>query len=218
MLPVPLVIMASGRGSGFEAIHAAIEKGELPAKIIAVLSDQPEARVLSRAQSLGIPHRCLPFPRPDQGSLLERRLRHEEACLKVLTELQPRFLVLAGYMRILTQRFIEAFRSEQGYTRIVNIHPSLLPAFPGIHSYAQAYRYGVQVTGVTVHLVEDGVDTGPICAQEAFSVDECRSESEVEQKGLAIEHRLYPQTLKWLIQEKFEVECRLGGRVRVRPN
>ena len=109
---------------------------------------------------------------------------------------------------------------------MVNIHPSLLPAFPGLNSYAQAYRYGAKVAGVTVHLVEAEVDSGPICAQEAFSIDDCQSEEEVEKRGLAVEHQLFPQVLSWVLPEKFIIERRplLGssekanGRLCVCPN
>jgi phosphoribosylglycinamide formyltransferase-1 len=106
-------------------------------------------------------------------------------------------------MRILTPYLIDAFRCDKGYSRMVNIHPSLLPAFPGTHAYAQAFRYGVKITGVTVHLVEPVVDSGPICAQEAFSIEDCQSEDEVEMRGLAVEHRLYPKALNWILAERF---------------
>jgi folate-dependent phosphoribosylglycinamide formyltransferase PurN len=118
------------------------------------------------------------------------------------------FLVLAGYMRVLTDAFIESYRSPRGYARIVNVHPSILPAFPGVGSYAQAFRHGSQLAGVTVHLVEPAVDDGPICAQASFPIGDCRSAEEVEARGLRLEHVLYPETLAWVLPEKFEVETR----------
>ena len=214
---IPIILFASGRGTNFDAISQAIEAKTLQARIQAVVSDQPHAAVLSKAKAAGLATIVVPFPSSQFGSIEERRREHEKLILKEILPLRPRFLVLAGYMRILTQDLIEAFRSEKGYSRIVNIHPSLLPSFPGIHSYAQAYRYGTHVAGVTVHLVESAVDSGPICAQEAFSIADCRSVEEVEKRGLEIEHRLFPQTLDWVLSEKFSVEMR-EWRLCVRPN
>ena len=204
---IPIVVFASGRGTNFDAIQRSIEAKTLEAEVKAVVSDQPDALVLKKARDANIPVLVFPFPR-GSGSLAERRQDHEKQILKEILPLHPRFLVLAGYMRIITRDFIEAFRSEKGYSRIVNIHPSLLPAFPGVHSYAQAYRYGAHVAGVTVHLVEPSVDSGPICAQEAFSIADCQSEEEVEKRGLEIEHRLFPQTLRWVLPEAFSIESR----------
>lgn len=216
---IPIVVMASGRGSNFDALHAAIQKKKLQARIVAVISDKPsDVGVLAKARDAGIPAVSVPFPTAASGSIEARRLEHEKVVLEELRKFQPKFLVLAGYMRVLTSNFIEAFRCEKGYVQIVNIHPSLLPSFPGVHSYAQAFRYGARVAGVTVHLVESEVDSGPICAQEAFSIEDCHSETDVEQRGLAVEHRLYPQTLEWVLAEKFSLERRAEGRFYVRQN
>ena len=206
--PTPIAILASGTGSNFEAIADAVASGELNAKILALVCDVPGAPVLAKAKARGIPAIDVPFPPSSAGAMDVRRQRHEEELLSKLRALEPRFLVMAGYMRIVTPRLIEAFRSERGYTRIVNIHPSLLPAFPGVKSYAQAFRFGVKVTGVTVHLVEPDVDSGPICAQEAFSIADCRSVDEVEARGHAVEHRIYSRTLQWVLPESFRLEDR----------
>jgi phosphoribosylglycinamide formyltransferase-1 len=216
---IPIVVMASGRGSNFDAIQQAIVQGRLKAEILGVISDQRGAGVLARAEEFGIPTWVVPFPdRSEAENILDRRLRHESRLLEVIGPLQPRFIVMAGYMRIITSSLIDAFRCDKGYSRMVNIHPSLLPAFPGLHGYGQAFRYGAQVAGVTVHLVEAGVDSGPICAQEVFSIVDCRSEQEVEKRGLAIEHRLYPETLKWILSENFQLIPRSEGRFCVCPN
>lgn len=200
---VRIAVLASGRGSNFEAILHAVEAGKLDVQIVALISDAPNAPVLEKAQRHGIPAFYIPF---------ESRNQHESRILAQLSELgeslRPQFLVLAGYKRIIGSTLLEAFRSIRGYSRIVNVHPSLLPAFPGLSSYAQAFRYGVKVTGVTVHLVEEGVDTGPICAQEAFLIADCSSEEEVELRGLQVEHRLFPQTLEWILKENFEITSR----------
>ncbi len=209
MSMVPIVILASGRGSNFEAIADAIQSKKLDVEIRAVISDQPGAAVLTKARVRGIPGICIPMSK-EPISLEKRRLAHEELILSQLKSLNPKFLVLAGYMRILTSRLIEAFRCDRGYSRMVNIHPSLLPAFPGVHAYSQAFNYGVKVTGVTIHLVELDLDSGPICAQEAFSIADCTSSAEVEGRGLKVEHRLVPEALQWILKEEFKFERREG--------
>lgn len=216
MSKTPIAIFASGRGSNFDAISNAVAQGKLDADIRAVVSDKPDAQVLSKARALGIQALCI---EPSKGgSPDERRTEHEKRILEGLKNHAPRFLVLAGYMRILTPKLIEAFRSEKGYTRIVNVHPSLLPAFPGVDSYRQAFEYGAKAAGVTVHLVENEVDSGPICAQEAFTISDCSSVEEVEERGLAIEHRLYPETLSWVLPEEFSMTKEKTGRYRVRAH
>jgi phosphoribosylglycinamide formyltransferase-1 len=204
-----IAVLASGRGSNFDSILASILEGRLDAEIVAVISDRAKAPVLAKAEAAGIPAIFIPPVKASAGAgEIERRQLHEKSILEALLPYRPRFLVLGGYMRILTPYLIEAFRCERGYSRMVNIHPSLLPAFPGVRSYAQAFEYGVKWTGVTVHLVEATVDGGPICAQEAFSIAHCRSVEEVEKLGLAIEHRLYPETLNWVLSERFTLESR----------
>jgi phosphoribosylglycinamide formyltransferase-1 len=210
----PIVIFASGTGSGFESIAKAVEEGKLQAKILALVCDQPAAVVLDKARARGV--KTIVVPKA-QG---ESRASHDERILAEILPLQPQFLVMAGYMRIVSPKLLESFRSERGYTRVVNIHPSLLPAFPGVGAYAQAFRYGTRVAGATVHLVELEVDSGPICAQAAFSIEGLRSEAEVEQKGKTIEQELYPRTLSWVLPERFDIEVRDSTlrRLCVRPN
>lgn len=211
---IPIVILASGRGSNFDAIHQSIVNGQLKAEIRAVISDQSQALVLEKARKLNIPAIVVPIAKtsPEMAKtssaeyLHARRLAHEERLMNRLQEFEPQFLVLAGYMRVLTPTFIDHFRSSVGYSKIINIHPSLLPSFPGIHSYQQAFNYGTKITGVTVHLVEAKVDCGPICAQEAFSIENCRTAAEVEEIGLRVEHSLFPKTLSWVLAEKFEMQ------------
>jgi phosphoribosylglycinamide formyltransferase-1 len=199
-MTTPIAILASGRGSNFDAILAATREGRLDARIVAVVSDRAPAPVLEKARAAGIPALHVASG--------EGRAAHERRVLEGLAPHGPRFLVLAGYMRLLSPVLLEAFRSPRGYSRITNIHPSLLPAFPGKDSYAQAWRHGAQVTGCTVHLVDDGLDSGPICAQRAFPIDDCASPAEVEARGLREEHRLYPETLAWVLPERFTIEKR----------
>lgn len=192
-----VAVLASGRGSNFEALLDAVKAGALEANIALLLCDRREAPALKIAEKWKIP--CFVVEgQPKQDPLQEQRM------VEVLESHDIRFLVLAGYRRILSSGFIQSFRSPHGYARITNIHPSLLPAFPGLHSYQRAFEYGAKVTGVTVHLVDDGVDQGPICAQESFEISSCQTAEEVEQRGLEIEHRLYPETLNWILQENFD--------------
>lgn len=200
---VEIVVFASGRGSNFDSITSAIEGGKLPAKITALVCDVPGAPVIEKARSKNI--RVLQYSYPGN------RKEHDHDILLGLHGLPrfPRFAVLAGYKRIFSPKMIEAFRSgSAGYSRIVNIHPSLLPAFPGLGSYRKAFEYGCKTTGVTVHLVDEEVDHGPICAQKSFSIENCKTHEEVEQRGLEIEHSLYPETLAWVLPEKFEIQGR----------
>lgn len=196
-----IAILASGRGSNFEAIARAVGDNSLHAEIALVGSDRSSALVLEKANALGIP------------TLIEKDQKKLKA---VLMDLNIQYLVLAGFMRILSEEFLDGFKDPRGFYRIVNIHPSLLPAFPGLDSYRQAFEGKVKETGVTVHFVDGGVDTGPICAQKSFSIADCQSVDEVERRGLAIEHQLYPATLSWILKNEFEI-LNKKGKLHVQP-
>jgi phosphoribosylglycinamide formyltransferase-1 len=208
MKKVKVAVLASGRGSNFVALAHAIERGELHAELCGVLSDREEAPVLTRARELGVPAHAV---------VREQREERDRALLKQLRAWGVEWVVCAGYMRVLSSEFIEAFRDPHGYTRIVNIHPALLPAFPGLDGYGQAFRQGCAVAGVTVHLVEPEVDSGPILAQWGFPIHDCRTLRQVEKRGLAVEHWLYAATLRWLWAGHFSVERLPGGRLRITP-
>ena len=203
-----IVVFASGTGSGFESIARAVKEKRLDAEIQALVCDRPGALVIEKARHLGIKTIVIPGKAD--------RLTHEKEILNELVDLDPRFLVLSGYMRILTPHLIDAFRSDRGYYRIVNIHPSLLPSFSGMHGYSQAFLHGAKVAGATVHLVDKGLDSGPICAQESFAIDQCKDAAEVETLGKAIESKLYPKTLSWVLPEHFDLVNR-NGRLCVCP-
>ena len=209
-----IVVFASGRGTGFDSIQRAVASGTLKTQITSVVCDQPGAGVLSKAKAANIATHLV-----QTDVALEpvgvRRRAHEDAIIRSIELEKPDWIVLAGYMRIFTPHFIKAFASGKGYSRIVNVHPSLLPSFSGVDGYAQAFQYGCKITGVSVHLVDDSLDGGPLLAQEAFSIDGCKSVDEVERRGLEIEHRLYPETLEWVLAEEFELSER---RVCVRKN
>ena len=195
-----LAILLSGRGSNFEAIADSIRQGRLPARIEVVVSNMASAAGLEKARRRGmktlvIPSRGVPREEYDRSLVYELK-RH-----------QVDLVCLAGFMRILSPVFVRSFPK-----RILNIHPSLLPAFPGLHPQRQALEYGVRFSGCTVHLVDEGVDSGPILLQAAVPVLESDDEDSLAARILAEEHRLYPQAIGMLVRG----ELRLEGRRVVR--
>ncbi len=199
----------------------AVKSGKLSAQITSLVCDVEGAPVLEKAKRAGVKVHLV-LPDMQISAIDPRRQEHEKRILNSIESEAADFLVLAGYMRILSTPLINAFASKRGaYSRIVNIHPSLLPAFPGVGGYAQAFRHGCRLAGATVHLVTSELDSGPICAQESFSIEKCASVEEVEKLGLVLEHRLYVETLGWVIREDFVLETRGDGpgrRFHVRKN
>lgn len=184
-----LAILASGRGSNFEAILRACQQGELDGQIEVLISDQPDAAVLEKAEQAGIP--ALLICPADYAS----REAYEAELVRLLAEHGVNLVVLAGYMRLVGKTLLEAYR-----WRIINIHPALLPSFPGLHAQRQALEYGVKVSGCTVHFVDDGMDTGPIILQAVVPVHDNDTEESLSQRILKEEHRSYKQALQLLAQ------------------
>lgn len=180
-----VAILASGNGSNFEALAHQFQAGLLPGDLAFVFSDHHDAYVLERAQRLNV--RAFSF----EVKEFENKAAYEKALLQLLQEQEIDLIVLAGYMRIIGQTLLSHYSN-----RILNIHPSLLPSFPGLHGIKDAYEYGVKVTGVTVHLVDDGVDTGPIIAQEPVMILPEDTLESLEEKIHQTEHRLYPKVLR----------------------
>ncbi len=195
--PARLGILLSGRGSNFLAIHGAIERGELPAEIALVVSNRPGAAGLTRARELGIETAALPHLGEND------RAAHEAKVLAALAAARVEWVCLAGYMRLLSAGFIARYRH-----RIVNIHPSLLPAFPGLEAQGQALDYGVRVSGCTVHLVDEGLDSGPIVVQRPVPVADGDTPETLAARILEEEHRAYPEALRRLISEPWRLEGR----------
>lgn len=197
--PYRIAVFASGSGSNFQAVVDAVREGRLDARVELLVCDRPQARVALRAQAAGVD--ALAFRPKAYGS-------REEYERMILAELQRRgidLIVLAGYMRIITPVLIEPY-----YGRMINIHPSLLPSFPGVDAIGQALAHGVKVTGVTVHFVDGGMDTGPIIAQRTVDVREDDTAESLAARIQAIEHELYPETIS-LIRHK-RVTLPDGGR------
>lgn len=196
-----LVVLASGRGSNLQAILDAIERGELRAEVAAVLSDRPDAPALQRAAKREIP--AIPI---DYKSFADRDAYHH-ALLTALNELGPDLIVLAGYMRLLPGWLVRRFPQ-----RIVNIHPSLLPSFPGLNPHQQALDYGVKVSGCTVHFVDEGMDTGPIIMQSVVAVEDDDTAESLAARILHHEHELYPRAIAAILSGRVQLN---GRRVRI---
>lgn len=185
-----VAVLASGTGSNLQALLDHVH-GRHGVEIVRVISDKPGARALERAELAGVPSALFPIQNfPDRAS-------RDEAIAQQLRDDDVHLVVLAGYMAILSPAFIAAF-----FGRIVNVHPSLLPAFPGLHAIEQALEAGAGETGVTVHYVDEGVDTGPIIAQEALTIEPEESAEALAQRIHAIEHRLLPEAVAQLARAR----------------
>ena len=192
-----LAILISGRGSNLEAILGAIERGELDATPCVVISNRPEASGLERARKRGIPTEVISHR--DYGS----RQSFDAAIVEALRGRRTEVVALAGFDRIVSRVLLEAFGGK-----VVNIHPALLPAFPGLHAQRQALEHGARITGVTVHFVDEQMDHGPIIAQVAVPIRDEDTEETLSERILAEEHRLYPLALQRLCSGRL----RLAGR------
>ncbi len=185
-----IAVFASGSGSNFEALVKYWQVADSPGvRVELLVCDQPGAYCLTRAEALGIPA-FVGRPK-DYGG----KAGYESWILELLAEHAIDFVVLAGYMRLVGERLLTAYES-----RIVNIHPSLLPSFPGKHAVEQALASGVQVSGVTIHLVDEGMDTGPILYQEAVPVSASDGPADLQARIAKVEHRAYPRVVEAYLQ------------------
>ena len=197
-----LGVLASGTGTNLQSIIDAIEAGELAAEIAVVLSDQPGAAALVRASEKNIPTELV--TKTDHPM----REDYDETAVGVLNKYGVELVILAGFMRIITPVFIKPFEG-----RIMNIHPALLPAFPGLNVQQMAIDYGVKFSGCTVHFVDEGVDTGPIILQKVVPVQGDDTEGKLSARILAEEHKAYVEAIKLYAEGKLTVE---GRRVVVK--
>lgn len=186
-------VLISGRGSNMEALIRAAKNPDYPAEITLVLSNRPEAPGLEIARALGV--EALAIDHQPYGKATVQREAHERAMDQALRARDIELVALAGYMRVLTPWFVDAWRG-----RLINVHPSLLPAFPGLDTHARALAAGVRLHGCSVHLVSEGVDEGPILGQAAVPVLADDDETALAARVLAAEHRLYPACLARLAQ------------------
>lgn len=199
--PLPLGVLASGSGTNLQAILDACGQGRIDAKVAVVVTNVPGARAFERAQAAGVPAVC------HDHTAFGDRGAFDAAIAETLRAHDVELVVLAGFMRLLGPAVLEAFPG-----RIVNIHPSLLPAFPGLHAPEQALAKGVRITGCTVHLVDAGTDTGPVLAQAAVPVHPGDDAAALQARIQREEHRLYPQVLQWIAEGRL---ARDDGRTRI---
>ena len=183
-----IAILLSGRGSNFVAIHEAIQRRDLNAVICCVISNVAEASGLSRAREFGLPAICI----PSKGM---ERTAYDRAVVDTLRSYDPALVCLAGFMRILSPILLREYP-----LRVLNIHPALLPSFPGLHAQRQALQYGVKVSGCTVHLADEGVDTGPILMQRAVEVLQGDTEESLSARILVQEHQIYWRAIALVLE------------------
>lgn len=193
-MSVRLIVLASGRGSNFEAILNQIKLKKLDAEIVAVFSDKPEAKVLETARANGLVAKAF------DAKAYETKVAYERALVNALKDLEFDLVILAGYMRVLGETFLEEIK-----TPIMNIHPSLLPSFTGLHAQKQALDYGVKYSGCTVHFVDSGLDTGPIIKQSVVEVLDTDTEQSLSARILEKEHLLYSEVISLFAENKLDV-------------
>ena len=192
-----LAILLSGRGSNFLAIHNAIAGRTLDAEIVCVISNRPAAAGLQRARELGLPAQLIDHKK------FPTREAHEEEVLRAIAGAGADYICLAGYMRLLSPAFVAAYPR-----RILNIHPSLLPAFPGVDAQAQALGHGVKISGCTVHFVDEDLDAGPIVVQRSVPVRDDDSADSLAARILEQEHLAYVEALVALSTRSWRIEVR----------
>jgi phosphoribosylglycinamide formyltransferase-1 len=204
---IALGVLVSGSGTNLQAILDAVASRSLDARVAVVISNVDEVAALERARKAGVDAVVIAH-----GRFADRHA-FDAAVVRALRERGVEVVVLAGFMRLVTEVLLDAFPM-----RIINVHPGLLPAFPGVHAQRQAVDYGVRVAGCTVHFVDRGTDTGPIIAQATVPVLDDDSESTLGERILVKEHELLPRVLQWIAEGRVSIDppARPGGRARVR--
>ncbi|RXE57249.1 phosphoribosylglycinamide formyltransferase [Methanoculleus taiwanensis] len=197
-----IAVLASGRGSNFQAVIDGIASGFIPAVCVGLITDNPSAYAIERAKRAGVPVTVVDFRE------FRSKQEYEGALLDAMKGCEADLFVLAGYMRILGQQIVHVFSG-----RMMNIHPALLPAFSGLHAQRQALEYGVRVSGCTVHLVDEGMDTGPIVLQRCVPVLDGDDVETLSERILAEEHRALPEAVRLFCENRLSVE---GRRIRIR--
>ncbi|AHA28319.1 phosphoribosylglycinamide formyltransferase [Candidatus Liberibacter americanus] len=188
-----IVVFISGNGTNMLSIIHATKKTGYPAKVIGVISDNPNAKGIIKAKEENIPIYTIPY------NNYKSTKEHEKAIITQISSIKPDLICLAGYIRILSKEFIENYKNK-----ILNIHPSLLPLFPGLHTHRRALKSGVKITGCTVHIVTENIDEGPIVAQAAIPILSDETEESLSKRLLSVENILYPLALEKIILGKIE--------------
>jgi len=197
-----IAVLASGRGSNFQAVIDAIDNKQVPAICAMLITDNPQAYAIERARAKNIPVTILDF------ATYPSREAYEKALLRAMEQCKADLFVLAGYMRILGTGIVKAFSGK-----IINIHPALLPAFPGLHGQRQAIQHGVKVSGCTVHFVDESLDAGPIILQRCVQVQKGDTEEILSSRILEYEHRCLPEAIRLFCEDRLIID---GRNVRIR--
>jgi phosphoribosylglycinamide formyltransferase-1 len=196
-MTVNVGVLISGSGTNLQALLDASNDADYPARVSVVIASRPGVYGLERAERAGVPGVVVPFKQfPD-------RVAFEERLIEVLAEHGVEWVACAGFMKLFTPHFLEAFPN-----RILNIHPALIPAFPGMHAQRQALEAGVRITGASVHFVDAGTDTGPVVLQGAVPVLQDDDEESLSARILSVEHRIYKQALRWAVEGRLHIEGR----------
>ena len=193
-----IAVIASGRGSNFQAVIDAIRAGTVPATCVSLITDNPKAYAIERAEQAQIPVVLVDY------AAFSSREKYEQELLAVMQRVNPDLFVLAGYMRIVGREIVQAFAG-----RMINIHPALLPAFTGLHAQRQAVNYGVKVSGCTVHFVDDNLDGGPVICQQCVPVMESDDEDTLAERILVYEHRYLPEAIRLFCEGRLMIEGRI---------
>ena len=195
-----IAVLISGNGTNLQSIIDHIKDGKLKCNLVAVISNKADAYGLERAKQAEIPAYFI-----DHKDIT--REEHEQKIIEILEKNNVDLVVLAGYMRILTPLFVNKYKH-----RLINIHPALLPAFPGTDGYGDTFNYGCKVGGCTVHFVDEGVDTGPIIIQKANPIQEDDTLESFKERGLKIEHQALPEAIKLFCEDKLQID---GRKVKI---
>jgi phosphoribosylglycinamide formyltransferase 1 len=199
--PLRVAVLASGRGSNLQAVIDAIDAGEVHAQIVAVISNKKDAAALERARQHGLPDLFVD-PKPFAGQP-DSREAYDRALLEILQERQVELVLLAGYMKIVTAVLVNAFAN-----RMMNIHPALLPMFPGLDVHKKAIDWGCKLAGCTVHFVTEGVDEGPIILQAAVPILDSDTAESLSARILEQEHKIYPRAVQLFAEGRLSVDGR----------
>lgn len=200
-----VIVLASGRGSDFEAITRAAKKGEIGVEIAGMITDNPEAGAIARASELGVASKVVDY------EAFQSRAEYEKELIKAMDSFCPDLVVLAGYMRIVRSK--EILSKYAG--KIINIHPALLPKYPGAHGPRDAFAAGEKESGYTIHFVDESLDGGPIIMQERIDISGCRNADEVGARILEREHIGFPKVVGMFATGKFEIS---GKKATYTPN
>jgi phosphoribosylglycinamide formyltransferase-1 len=202
MMKKRIAVLASGRGSNFQAVIDAIQDGKIPATCAALVTDNPKAYAIERAKKAKIPVTIIDF------ASFPSREDYEKALLLAMQQVNADLFILAGYMRMVGADIVRSFPGK-----MMNIHPALLPAFPGLHAQRQAVHHGVKVSGCTVHFVDESLDGGPIILQRCVRVLENDDEDSLAERILRHEHECYPEAITLFCEGRLEI---VGRKVRIR--